>query len=89
MWWWHWAASRARPPTGLPSAPAATAGENLNRSGSATEAAQACLALYAEGVQCEGDDVVLAGEHRHLDELFLIVFAVGSHFAYKEELNQS
>lgn len=69
MWWWHWAASRARPPTGLPSATAATAGENLSRAASAIEAAQAWLSLYAEGVQCEGDDVVRADEHRHLDEL--------------------
>jgi hypothetical protein len=36
------------------------------------EAAQARLALYSEGVQCEGDDVVLADEHRHLDELALV-----------------
>jgi hypothetical protein len=36
------------------------------------EAAQARLALYPEGVQCEGDDVVLADEHRHLDELALV-----------------
>ena len=57
---------------GLPSAPAATAGENLSRAASAIEAAQAWLALYAEGVQCEGDDVVLADEHRHLDELVLV-----------------
>jgi hypothetical protein len=68
----HWAASRARPPMGLPSAPAVTAGENLSRAASAIEAAQAWLALYAEGVQYEGDDVVLADEHRHLDELALV-----------------
>jgi hypothetical protein len=36
------------------------------------EAAHARLALYAEGVQCEGDDVVLSDEHRHLDELALV-----------------
>jgi hypothetical protein len=36
------------------------------------EAAQARLALYSEGVQCEGDDVVLADEHRHLDKLALV-----------------
>jgi hypothetical protein len=40
--------------------------------GSTIEAAQARLALYAECVQCEGDEVVLADEHRHLDELALV-----------------
>jgi hypothetical protein len=52
----------------LPTGEVAVTGGNLRW----IEAAQARLALYAECVQCEGDDVVLADEHRHLDELALV-----------------
>src|SRR5258706_10187873 len=58
------------------SAPSAREGvrcvSRASRAVSVIEAAQARLALYAEGVQCEGDDVVLADEYRHLDQLALV-----------------
>src|SRR5258707_15423359 len=62
---------RARPRACLRRRKPRPAGD-LSRAASVIEAAQARLALYAEGVQCEGDDVVLADEYRHLDELALV-----------------
>ena len=40
-----------------------------SRAASFNETAEARLPLYSECVQCEGDDVILADEHRHFDEL--------------------
>src|SRR6266850_3804088 len=62
---------RARPRACLRRLKPRPAGD-LSRAASVIEAAQARLALYSEGVQCEGDDVVLADEHRRLDELALV-----------------